>query len=138
MVLFMVLVFVWWSIRLTFYSKQRRDTNVVVQRFHQSLNAGDFNKICEEAYGCTGSAALVRSGWNSVLQEVVGRAGKFQVVKSSDIKAYIEPFTVKANYVCSFEKTDVREIFILRHSDDGQLRIVSYQTVTKGVGDAAQ
>jgi hypothetical protein len=126
------LALLWWHEMRSFGVRQRRDAMAVIERFHEHFNDRDFDKICEEAFGCAGSER-VRSGWNSVLQEVADRAGKFRGVKSSDIKAYIEPFSVRADYVCSFEKTDVKEIFILKRFDEGHLRILSYQTVTNAL-----
>jgi hypothetical protein len=105
-----------------------RVTPAVVERFHEHFNTGEFDKICDEAIGCS---ETVRNDWRSVLQEVADRAGKFKEVKGSEIKAYIEPLEVRADYICSFEKTDVKEIFILKPSGDGRVRILSYQTVTK-------
>ena len=104
---------------------QVRETVTVVERFHQHFNAGEFDKICDEAIGCPEE---VREDWKLVLQDVANRAGKFREVKSSEIKAYIKPFEVRANYVCSFEKTDVKEFFILKGSS-GHVQILSYGTV---------
>ena len=104
-----------------------RETVAVIERFHQHFNAGEFDKICDAAIGCRQE---VRTDWKLVLQDVTDRDGKFREVKSSEIKAYTKPFEVHANYVCSFEKTDVKEVFILKGSDDGRVRILSYGTVT--------
>ena len=104
---------------------QVRETVAVVERFHQHFNAGEFDKICNEAIGCPEE---VRKDWKLVLQDMADRDGKFREVKSSEIKAYIEPFEVRANYICKFEKTDVRELFILKASD-GHVRMLSFGTV---------
>jgi len=105
--------------------RQVRETPAVIERFHQHLNAGDFDKICDEAIACSESEEA-RHGWILSLQDVVRRAGKFREVKRSGIEAHIKPFEVRADYVCSFEKTDVREIFILRGSDSAHVRILNY------------
>jgi len=117
------------SLSLFWRFEQSRETASAIQQFHERLNAGAFDKICEDAFACRTSADL-RNGWNSVLQEVRDRGGKFRAVKTSEIKAYKEPPLVRADYVSSFEKTEIREIFILKRLD-GRLRIFSFQTVTK-------
>jgi hypothetical protein len=117
---------VWYGLHVL-KAHQVRETVTVVERFHQHFNAGEFDKICDEAIGCPEG---VRKDWHSVLQDVADRAGKFREVKSAKIKAYIKPFEVHATYVCSFEKTDVEEAFVLTGSDDGHVRILSYGTVT--------
>ena len=76
-----------------------------------------------------------RSDWNAVLHEVKDRGGQFKAEKNTDIKAYIEPFSVFATYDSSFEKTEIKEIFILKRFD-GQLRIFTYQTVAKPSGSS--
>ena len=119
----------WHSFR-TARIKEEKEIAVAIEKFHQRLNDKDFIKICEEAYGCSDSN-IVREGWNSVLQKVWDRAGRFQAVKNSDIRVYIEPPSLHATYISSFEKSDVKEIFLLRRTADGTIRIVSYQTVTK-------
>src|SRR6266446_1178239 len=60
---------------------QVRETVAVVERFHQHLNAGEFDKICDEAIGCPEE---VRKDWKLVLQDMADRDGKFREVKSSD------------------------------------------------------
>jgi len=112
-----------------------RETVTVVERFHQHFNAGEFDKICDEAIGCPEE---VRKDSKLVLQGVANRGGRFREVKSLKIKAYIKPFEVRADYVCSFEKTDIREIFILKGSDDGHVRILSYGMVWEPVSPADQ
>jgi hypothetical protein len=124
----------WYGIHVL-KAHQVRETVAVVERFHQRFNAGEFDKICDEAIGCP---EAVRKDWKSVLQDVANRDGKFREVKSSEIKAYIKPFEVRASYVCSFEKTDVKEVFVLKGSDDGRVRILSYGTVTDPAQPADQ
>jgi len=60
---------------------QVRETVAVVERFHQRFNAGEFDKICNEAIGCPEE---VRKDWKLVLQDMADRDGKFREVKSSD------------------------------------------------------
>jgi hypothetical protein len=115
-------------------AQQVRETIAVVERFHQHFNAGEFDKICNEAIGCPEE---VRKDWKLVLQDMADRDGKFREVKSSDIKAYIEPFEVRANYLCKFEKTDVKEILILK-AFDGHVRILSFGTVWNPASSADQ
>jgi hypothetical protein len=113
---------------------QVRETVAVVERFHQHFNAGEFDKICDEAIGCREE---FRKDWKLVLQDVAARDGKFREVKSSDVKAYIKPFEIHANYVCSFEKTEVKEIFVLKASS-GHVQILSYGTVWSPTPSADQ
>jgi hypothetical protein len=130
--LFVSFLSFWWHGLHTFKIDQIREAARVIQQFHRRFNAGEFDKICEEAFGCSGQA---RSDWNAVLHEVKDRGGQFKAEKNTDIKAYIEPFSVFATYDSSFEKTEIKEIFILKRFD-GQLRIFTYQTVAKPSGSS--
>ncbi len=62
-------------------AQQVRETVAVVERFHQHFNAGEFDKIRNEAIGCPEE---VRKDWKLVLQDMADRDGKFREVKSSD------------------------------------------------------
>jgi hypothetical protein len=58
------------------------------------------------------------------LQEVQSRAGAFKSVVKPEVMVYIEPPSVRADFVSSFEKRETREIFVMRQSDE-QLKIVT-------------
>jgi len=73
----------WYGLHLL-KAHQVRETVAVVEKFHQHFNAGEFDKISDEAIGCPEE---VRKDWKLVLQDVAARDGKFREVKSSDIKA---------------------------------------------------
>jgi hypothetical protein len=117
----------WWYELRVFRANQTREAAIAIEEFHRRFNAGEFDRICDEAIGCSGG---VRKDWNSILQDVADRAGKFREVRRSEVKAYIEPFQVRADYVSSFDKTDVREIFILNRFDSAHVRILNYLTPT--------
>jgi hypothetical protein len=109
--------------------RQEREAVSAIAQFHQRFNAGEFDKICDDAFACPGSTDL-RQAWHSILQEVRSRAGAFKSVVKPEVMVYIEPPSVRADFVSSFEKGEIREIFVMRHSDE-RLKIVTYQTVTK-------
>ena len=109
--------------------RQEREAVSAIAQFHQRFNAGEFDKICDDAVACPGSTDL-RQAWHSILQEVRSHAGAFKSVVKPQVMVFIEPPSVRADFVSSFEKGEIREIFVMRHSDE-QLKIVTYQTVTK-------
>jgi hypothetical protein len=97
-------------------------------QFYQRFNAGAFDKTCNGAFACPGSADL-RHARQALLEDVRNRAGSFKGVSRSDIKVYIEPPSVQANVISVFEKTELREIFVMKDYDR-PLRIVTYKTAT--------
>ena len=101
-----------------------------IAQFHQGFNAGEFDKICDHAFACARSTDL-RQAWYSVLQEVRSRAGAFKSVVKPEVMVFIEPPSVRANFLSSFEKGEIKEIFVMRHSDE-RPKTETYQTVTKG------
>jgi hypothetical protein len=110
--------------------RQEREAVSAVAQFHKRFNAGEFDKICDDAFACPDSADL-RQAWHSVLHGVRSRAGAFKSVVKPEVIVFIEPPSVRADTVSSFEKGEIEEIFVMRHPDEGCLKIVTYQTVTK-------
>ncbi len=108
---------------------QEREAVSAIAQFHQRFKAGEFDKICDDAFACARSTDL-RQAWYSVLQEVRNRAGAFKSVVKPEVMVFIEPPSVRANFLSSFEKGEIKEIFVMRHSDE-RLKIVTHQTVTK-------
>ena len=92
-------------------------------QFYPRFNAGAFDKTCNGAFACPGSADL-RHARQALLEDVRNRAGSFKGVSRSDIKVYIEPPSVQANVV-----SELREIFVMKDYDR-PLRIVTYKTAT--------
>ncbi len=109
--------------------RQEGEAVSAIAQFHQRFNAGEFDKICDDAFACASSTDL-RQAWYSVLQEVRSRTGAFKSVVKPEVTVFIEPPSVRANFISSFEKGEIKEIFVMRHSDE-RLKIVTYQTVTK-------
>ena len=116
--------------------RRQREAADVIAQFHQRFNAGEFNKICDDAFACRGSTDL-RKAWQALLEDVRNRAGSFRSVSHSDIKVYIEPPSVQANVVSVFEKTELRETFVM-NDYDGPLRIITYKTTTKDAAGVSQ
>jgi hypothetical protein len=119
----------------------RRETESVLQQFHERFNDAHLDNICEAVYDCTISAS-VQESWTSYLRRVRESTGSFGVVKSSQISVYIEPPSVRAELISSFAKTECREQFILKGFDEhpkdgtysrGPLKIVSYRVAINGV-----
>ena len=115
---------------------EERETASVIARFHERLNAADFDGICDLAYGCADSVK-VRGDWRLVLENVRNRGGAFKSVVKPNILVSFEPFSIRADYISSFEKMPIREIFAMRELD-GHLKIASYRTVTESSSRAEQ
>jgi hypothetical protein len=96
--------------------RQEREAVRAIAQFHQRFHAGEFGKICDHAFACPGSPDL-RKAWQALLGDVRNRAGNFKSVSRSDITVYIEPRSVQANVVSVFDKTELREIFIMKDYD---------------------
>ena len=129
LVLFACFVFrMWHEFRSHRIAQQQEATRLIAQ-FHRRLNEGDLEAICRDAYRC-GDLPNLRQDWQRLLGDTRNRGGTFRSVVRSDIDVYIEPPSVRADVLSSFEKGQVREIFIMKDYD-GPLKIVSYQTVTK-------
>ncbi len=129
-----------------FREEKKREAESVVQTFHDGYNADQIGKACEALYGCSLSS-LAREGWNSYINRVRDRAGSFRTVKTSKIRISIEPFSVRATLVSSFEKGEATETFELDEIDGplkdgirnhGPLKIMSYQVEINGECIAAK
>ena len=120
--------------------KYEREGQNAVQKFYEAYNTGNLDRICETVYGCSLSATAKES-WNSYLARVRDHAGSFRNAKFSKYRRYIEPFSVRADYLSSFEKAECAERFELNdfdeHPKDGQytrgpLKIVDYRVSIDG------
>jgi hypothetical protein len=78
--------------------QRKREAALVIEYFHQSFNAGDFDGICDGAFACRDSG-IMRRDWHSLLEGVRDREGMFKHVVNSDMTVYIEPSSVVARYV---------------------------------------
>jgi hypothetical protein len=131
-----VCLMLWMSLSFrTYRIAQGHEAARLVAEFHQRFNAHDLDAICRDAYKCSDFPNL-RQDWQRLLDDTRNRGGTFRGLVRSDIDVSIEPFSVRADVLSSFEKGEVREIFIMKDYD-GPLRIVSYQVVTKE-GPASQ
>jgi len=120
-----------------FREEKKRETEDVVQRFHEGYNARQIARICDEALAC-GSADL-RGVWDSYLNQVRDRAGSFRTIRSSSIQVSIEPADVRATFVSAFEKGEATEFFILHEVYEppndgipGPLKIMAYRIEING------
>ena len=129
-----LVLWMWLSFR-THRIAQEREAARLVAEFHRRFNANDLDAIRRDAYKCSDLLNL-RQDWQRLLDDTRNRGGTFRGVVRSDIDVYIEPPSVRADVLSSFEKGEVREIFIMKDYD-GPLKIISYQTVTKE-GPASQ
>jgi len=123
-----------------FREEKKREAESLVQKFHDGYNADRLGRVCEALYGCSLSS-LARESWNSYLNRVRDRAGSFRTVRNSRIRVYVEPFSVRATFVSSFEKGEATESFVLDDTagpskngipEDGPLKIMSYQVKING------
>ena len=129
--LLLVLFLIWaFHTGQAFNTKWKGEASTVVQRFHQGFNSGDINPLCDTVVLCLGSDSA-RDSWNSRLNGVRDRAGNLNSIRSSTIRASIEPFSVRATCVASFTKAEVTETFEMSLRD-GKLLIVSYSAAING------
>jgi hypothetical protein len=113
-----------------FNTKWKGEASTVIQRFHQGFNSGDVKPLCDTVVICLGSDSI-RDSWNSRLKGVRDRAGDFHSLKSSTIHASIEPFSVRATCLASFDKAEVTENFEMSLRNE-KLLIVSYSGAING------
>jgi hypothetical protein len=109
--------------------RKQREAAVIIARFHQRLNSGDFDAICRDAYRCSEFSNL-RQDWQVALEAAREQSGAFRSVLRSDIKVSIEPSSVHADVVSMFEKARLDETFEMKEYD-GPLRIIKYQEVAE-------
>jgi hypothetical protein len=109
----------------TMHVKRQREATASIARFHTMLNAGEFDKICDETSLCID---LENSGaiCGAFFQDVRDHAGKFRRVNKSEIKVYSEPAMASVTYFSSFEKENLKETFLLMGSGDGVFRVRDY------------
>jgi len=108
-------------------AEREREAIRVVAEFHQHYNAQDFEAICRSATKCS-ELDNVREGWRQVVQDTRDRGGAFKGIIRSDVHVYVEPPSVQADVVSSFEKGELREIFVM-NDFDGQLKMTTYNLV---------
>jgi len=65
-----------------------------------------------------------------MLTDVHKRFGKFQTPKTFRFQTSIEPAQETGDCVSTFEKGELRGIFIFRHTEDGKLQLFSDQILT--------
>jgi hypothetical protein len=49
--------------------RQEREAVRAIGQFHQRFHAGEFDKICDDAFACPGSADL-RQAWQALLEDL--------------------------------------------------------------------
>lgn len=119
-----------WLASRPYTIKQQREATRLVEEFHRGFNADDFDAICREAYKCNELPGL-KDDWISVLEDTRNRGGAFLHIIHSDIRVSIEPPSVRAELISSFERGELREIFDMNNYGDGPLKIIRYQRVKK-------
>ena len=112
--------------------RQQREATRLVEEFHRRLNSHDFDEICREAYKCN-ELPNVKDDWMSALENTRNRGGAFQHIIHSDIRVSIEPPSVRADIISSFERAELRETFDMKDYD-GPLKIVMYHLATTDSG----
>jgi len=103
--------------------KQRHEAAEVIARFHKHFNSGDLDGIVSDT---SSRPEQTREIWQPALTDLKSRCGNFRAVVKSGIDIYIEPSSVQAHYVSSFEKGQVKEDFVMNYSD-GSLKITWYE-----------
>jgi hypothetical protein len=111
---------------------QTRQAMELVARFHEKFNSGDLDGICKETFNC-GSSERLPEGWQLVLRDVKSHCGAFGQVVRSDVEVTVEPPSIRAIYVSSFERGVLREIFFLRDFN-GALELAGYAPTTRAGG----
>jgi hypothetical protein len=106
---------------------RQREAAHLVAEFHQRYNAQNFDAICRDAFKCSEFPKL-QEAWQLVLQDTRNRGGSFVKVVRSDIDVSIEPPSVRADVVSSFQKGAMREIFVMKDGN-GPLQIATYNLV---------
>jgi hypothetical protein len=127
-ILFFLLSFLLVSVFRAYSSQVRREREAAasIARFHSLLNAGEFDKICDEIFLCTAPEDS-DTNWNTFFQRIRNHAGQFQRVNKSEIEVYSEPTMASVTYFSSFEKEDVKETFYLICLSDGVFRVRIYK-----------
>jgi hypothetical protein len=127
-ILFLLLSFLLVSVVRAHSSQVRREREAAasIARFHSLLNAGEFDKICDEIFLCTVPEDS-DTNWDTFFQDIRNHAGPFQRVNKSEIKVYSEPTMALVTYFSSFEKEDFKETFYLICLSDGVFRVRIYK-----------
>jgi hypothetical protein len=118
-----------------FHNRKLRQTHQAVElvaRFHEQFNSGDLDGICNETFNC-GSFERLREGWQLVLRDVRNQCGTFRQAVKSDVEVTVEPPSIRAIYVSSFEKGQLREVFFLKDFN-GALELTGYAPTTRADG----
>jgi hypothetical protein len=128
----LIVLFLIWGFHAghVFNTKWEGEASTLIQRFHQGFNSGDVKPLCDTVVICLGSDSI-RDSWNSRLNRVRDRAGDLISLKSSTIHASIEPFSVRATCVASYDKAEVTENFGMSLRDE-KLLITSYKAAVNG------
>lgn len=116
-----------WVSRHSGRIEKETEAEQLVEQFHRQYNARDFEAICRAAYK-RGEYPILKEDWRLAVEDSRNHGGAFKNILRSDIRAFTEPPSVRADIVSSFEKGEMREIFTM-NDFDGPLRIVTYGRV---------
>ena len=108
---------------------QTRAAEELVARFHENFNSDNVDGICNDTFTCD-SAERARQIWKPTVDGVKARCGKFKSAVKSSIEVYVEPGSVRAEYISYFEKGQMREIFAMRDIG-GHIKLLQYAPVTR-------
>lgn len=122
-----VVYIVIWSVFRAERTREERKTAALIANFHRLYNASDFDGICHLAYKCE-ERPKIKEDWQLALDDTRASGGAFRQTQRFDFTFTIEPRSLKADVVSSFDKGEIREIFTLKDFE-GPLKIVTYQRV---------
>lgn len=115
-----------------YVADDKRTATRLIERFHERLNAGQFNEIYEE-HDQTLKSAMTREIAIQSLQEITNRFGTFKAVTDSETNVIVGPTVeARAAYNSTFAKDDATELFeFLRRGDELKLAIYQIYPGTK-------
>lgn len=106
--------------------KEENEARNLVTRFHENFNSRDLDGICRDWIGCESPESADRI-WNPVLEDVKSKCGAFRQVVGSNVEVTIEPASIRAVYVSSFDRGQLREVFAFLNADaSGTLKLANY------------
>ncbi len=122
------LIVAWWYSVNVLTNKDLVFAAGLIDQFHRQVNAGESEKIYQEFPVCD---QQTRGYWTSMLSTFHERTGKFVSVVKAERHAYIEPSSIHASYVSTFEKATAREEFAFKVID-GRFVIINYKIYVDG------
>jgi hypothetical protein len=111
--------------------KQRHEAADLIARFHEHFNSGDLDGIVSDMSSHSErTREMWREIWQPSLLDLKAHCGNFRAVVNSRIDVYVEPPSVQAHYVSSFEKGQMKEDFVM-NDFYGPLKITWYEPAAR-------